>query len=703
MPAIPLRRYPLSVIAVLAPILTIVASLTLSGVHQPGRAAVAEAGASPESPGFVSTQTSLAERQVSWTPEAIFNDGVESTLFEVRINSGRFDNALISTNGVLDSDPVLPAETASLGDELIQIFDDGSHGDILPGDRIFSRSGITASGRLQHDGGTHQTLRNNVILVDGYNYFAQSTETGVSVVDAGQRGRVRVTPLGPDLSATSHALFLVDDGTIFPTYPRIDATSVVDECLGCGILTDRFGDVFDFIILGTAELTKFEGPNGIGRDDGLRAFFSLESNDAEGTGRPLFNNSFANPFTDGRLQGIVFNGFVEGGSLAHELMHRFALRLDRSLSFPDGTGHYVNQSDIVGIMDSGTNAPRREIPFAADADFATQKSDYVANGDGTYRLVRRIGPSNPTFSPIALYLAGFIPPEQVAPITTFRSVNASDPDRVLVTVARTTTIDEVIAAHGTRVPFSADAQRDFSVGTIIIKDRPFTEAEFTYSTLMLRSFESGRAYDGFGPPPWRAATLGQSTITTALPGGQAPQFEPEPQLEAGLTISLPITRGFNLLGWMGDTAVGDAAATLNANFDTIFAFDPRRKTFASFSPSAPRFVNTLDALQAGSGLWVLSSGSGRWQQPLPDGPLSLPLARGFNLVVWTGREGRSVADAAASLGGSLNAVFTWDSITQSFRSFSPTAPTFLNDAGILRLGEGVWVDVSRDVTWDQGG
>ena len=154
---------------------------------------------------------------------------------------------------------------------------------------------------------------------------------------------------------------------------------------------------------------------------------------------------------------------------------------------------------------------------------------------------------------------------------------------------------------------------------------------------------------------------------------------------------------------MGGTAVEDAAATLNANFDTIFAFDPRRKAFSSFSPGAPSFVNTLEELQAGMGLWVLSNGSGRWQQPLPASPLSLPLLRGFNLVVWTGRDGRSVADAVASLGGSLNAVFTWDSVAQSFRSFSPTAPAFLNDADILRLGEGVWVDVSRDITWDQRG
>lgn len=382
-PAIPLPRYRSSAIAALTLILATAAGLALMGTPEAGSSAGTNAAVSAEGLVVTATQTSLADQQVSWTSEVIFNDGVESTLFEVRLDSGSFSFAFISTNGVLDADPGLPAETAILGNELIQTFDDGSHGDILPSDRIFSRSGITASGRLQHDGGTHQTLHNNVILVDGFNYFAQSTETGLSVVDVSQRGAVPVTQIESNLFATSHALFLVDDGTIFPTYPTIDAEAVEDVCLGCGIFTDRFGDVFDFIILGTAELTKFDGPGGVGPEDGLLAFFSLESNDAEGTGRPLFNNSFANPFTDGQLQGIVFNGFVNGGALTHELMHRFALHLDRSLGFPDGTGHYVNTSDIVGIMDAGGNAPRREIPFAMDADFETAKADFVANGDGT--------------------------------------------------------------------------------------------------------------------------------------------------------------------------------------------------------------------------------------------------------------------------------------------------------------------------------
>ena len=294
-------------------------------------------------------------------------------------------------------------------------------------------------------------------------------------------------------------------------------------------------------------------------------------------------------------------------------------------------------------------------------------------------------------------------------INVFSSIDLADENNVLVTIATTTTIDQVIATQGPRDPSSATSPTEFRAGTIIVKDRPFSEAEFTYITLMLRYFESTKAYDGFGPSPWRAATRGVSTLTTALPGQQQPEPEPEepeePEPEPPLTgtISYPIGQGFNLVGWMGGTAVEEATATLNADFDTLFAFDPGTGIFSTYSPGGPGFLNSLEELEAGMGLWVLSSGPGQWEQPLPAAPLSIPLVRGFNLVVWSGEHGIATEDAVASLGSALNALFVWDPATQSFRSYSPTAPDFLNDADILFLGEGVWVNVSRNITWNQGG
>ena len=144
-------------------------------------------------------------------------------------------------------------------------------------------------------------------------------------------------------------------------------------------------------------------------------------------------------------------------------------------------------------------------------------------------------------------------------------------------------------------------------------------------------------------------------------------------------------------------------ATLQANFDTLFGFDPIAGLFATYSPNLPSFLNDLEELESGMGLWLLSSGPGEWEMPVPDGPLSIDLVRGFNLVVWSGAGGIDTADAIASLGDAVVTLLVWDPLSQSFLSFTPGAPDFLNLAGTLFFGEGVWINVTRSITWNQGG
>ena len=644
-------------------------------------------------------QAGLNNDQVRWTPEVIFNDGVESTRFEVRLTSN-FKDAFITTAGLLDRDAVLPPETAFFASDLIRLFDDGSNGDRVAGDQIYSRSGITASGALQHDGGTHQTLRNNLFFTfnDG-SVLARSMEVGVSVVDVSQRGRVTVTALGGGRFATSHALFVVDDGTLLRGYPAINATPATDICLACEALITQFGDIFDFVIIGTAELTDFEG-----RDESVLAFFSQRRNDVQGIGKGLFNSNggpkprlgggVINTFSADRLRGIVFNNQVDGGPLPHELMHNWAFQLGGFLPFLDGTRHYVNNSDIAGMMDVGNMPLLPSLVFAADAPYATP-GDLVANGDGTYRLVPRLGPNHAEFSPIALYVAGFLPPSQVPDMNVFSSINQNDEDRVLVTVSSTTSIDAVLAANGARSPSSAGSAKDFSVGAIVIKDRPFSEAEFTYLTLMLRYFESDRAYDGFGPSPWRAATRGVSTLTTALPGFA----EAAPAL--GDAIAAPLANGWTLIGATEDQAVQSALGSITGAVGPIFTWAPNRQEFRAFNPALPPQLNTLDRFLRGEGVWIFSQGGGGWTQRPFTEARSVFLLSGFNLVTWSGASGTPVAEAIAGLGDAFEVLFTWDADAQTFRSHNAAVPAAFNTAASLARGEGVWIRVNRAASWEQ--
>ena len=97
-----------------------------------------------------------------WQPVAIFNDGADAALFTIRAAGGSFQSTHITTEGVLQGysglSPGLQQLSVELGSDLIRVYDDGTNGDRVGGDGIFSRAGITAVGALAHDGGTHQRI-----------------------------------------------------------------------------------------------------------------------------------------------------------------------------------------------------------------------------------------------------------------------------------------------------------------------------------------------------------------------------------------------------------------------------------------------------------------------------------------------------------------------------------------------------------------
>ena len=316
-------------------------------------------------------------------------------------------------------------------------------------------------------------------------------------------------------------------------------------------------------------------------------------------------------------------------------------------------------------------------------------ADLEPNADGTFRIVPRPGPFRPTFAPISLYLAGFIPPAQVPAMFLVGGLDLSDPERI--------TVDQVIALEGPRAPASAEAPRAFTVGTIVIGDRPYSEAEYTFITLALRYWESTKPYVGLGAPPWNAATLGQSSITVALPGLSLEGPPPDGSRAAQL---LP---GWNMVGWTGPaTTPTEATAGIAASIGAVFAWEAQAETFLRFDPAAPPFLNSLTEFSTGEGLWLFVPPPALlfWEQPEFTGPRSVPLQAGFNLVTWTGPDGASVADAVAGLGGALRSLFVWDAGAQTFRSYNPAQPAFLNTATQLRFGDGLWIEVATPLTWE---
>ncbi len=131
-----------------------------------------QVSAAPWAPALAASHRVLTAGSIgdpTWLPAIIFNDGPENASFAVLITGGSFDAVYLTTEGVLTADADLSEGVRLLSEDLIRLYDDGTHGDAAAGDGVHSRAGITAPGALSHDGGTHQRLANKLL------FFAEHT------------------------------------------------------------------------------------------------------------------------------------------------------------------------------------------------------------------------------------------------------------------------------------------------------------------------------------------------------------------------------------------------------------------------------------------------------------------------------------------------------------------------------------------------
>ena len=161
--------------------------------------------------------------------------------------------------------------------------------------------------------------------------------------------------------------------------------------------------------------------------------------------------------------------------------------------------------------------------------------------------------------------------------------------------------------------------------------------------------------------------------------------------------------GWNLVGWTGATPVVAATASIAGSFDVLFGWEAGSQAFTSYRPALPAPLNSLAELELGQGYWlrVTDPAGGTWLQPPLTGPLTLSLVTGLNLVMWGGPDRTSLQEAVADLGRALLAVYVWDVPGQAFESFMPGRASLLNAATTVDHGEGLWLEVDRDLTWTQ--
>ena len=267
---------------------------------------------------------------------------------------------------------------------------------------------------------------------------------------------------------------------------------------------EYFSDAFDFLIFipslywSQLDLEAFQG-----------AFYSGVRNDVQGIGKEIFFNEGWG--AAGKLQGGIFFASISGlnsehsrlveGPMLHELMHRWANFIVSPLVHWD----FSSANGILGGFDAAT---------LVDHGGGRYSAPNVSTGGWALNIKR--------YSPIELYLAGLIPPEEVPDLWVAEDGEilrdeSGRWDRKSFTASRvkTYTIEDIIAEHGPRIPDHRQSQKAFRAAVILLvsEDYPATSKflEMLNNNASLFSHAGEDQFDEWYN--FYEATGGRATIT----------------------------------------------------------------------------------------------------------------------------------------------------------------------------------------------
>ena len=218
----------------------------------------------------------------------------------------------------------------------------------------------------------------------------------------------------------------------------------------------EFEDTFDYLMFVFNLDEKPEGfPYGV---------YNPVRNDTQGIGRSTFSQPQYG--SQEHLRGVVYFPYrdaIRRGPSLHELLHTWA-----NFVVPTSYRSHWGFSSAHGQL--GGFSLRDLVHLGGDRYTVQSFFGTVANG----------GNSLP-YSPIELYLAGLIPPDDVPDLWVAEDGEwlVENGERVLsdegwpiftATTIRTITIDDIVAEHGERVPDWTVSQKDFQAAAVLLVD-----------------------------------------------------------------------------------------------------------------------------------------------------------------------------------------------------------------------------------------
>lgn len=434
-----------------------------------------------------SVEATAAVPREAWgwetVPNVIRTDGVESFLLEITPNRP-VDSITLDINEQYFSVP--SGETG-----MTTLRDDGLGGDRIAGDFIYTSEPLRyrqAPGQLfpsnflsdpNAPAGLHLASPGHLRVREtngNFSFFSDDPEVGLLRTSIPTRSSHM---LAPDVQVSQHLInvqtsrHLTQSGMRYYSSPMQEITRRI---------YDVVPDAFDFLMFfSTNKVERFGSSLGVG----VAGMHNTVQVNYQGTGLALQDNS-ALYGSDGRLLSInrldMLGRGITTNNAIHELMHQWSFRLSNSFGLGESP-HSSGYSNIDSFL----------------GGFA-----WIDNGNGTYRLDPKGGPSNgASISDIEAYLMGLIDGSDVGPLMTYdpalgfpifmaQQGTPITPDDIVANVS----IEEIQQVHGVRSPGPATAQRDFAIGFVAeTNKRLLTPTEITFYDILAEHFTTGEVVD----------------------------------------------------------------------------------------------------------------------------------------------------------------------------------------------------------------
>ena len=173
-----------------------------------------------------------------------------------------------------------------------------------------------------------------------------------------------------------------------------------------------------------------------------------------------------------------------------------------------------------------------------------------------------------------------------------------------------------------------------------------------------------------------------------------------------MTVTVPLEAGWNLMSLSlepGQPVPEDALADIAGEYNLVWGYEAcdTADQWKLYNPSAPPYVNDLQAMNGQRGYWLDNATAGSVQvSGLRPVKTTVTLCQGWNLIGYAAGVSQAPATVLAEITGKYNLVYGYDAsdTADPWKKYNPSGPPYANDLTEMRPGFGYWIRMTQAAT-----